>query len=331
MLTFLSGTTRLDILFAMHQCAKYSSNPKAGNNAWTSKLKMKAMYTYLFGSSDLEYKRTLTNDTAIHHRSGPSAWKLITEHAIKGDNQAIRRAENMIHTMTLNQFGHDVKLLLQSVINNRKILQSSGISDSSIASNLFRVLRESHNEEFNAFIGRKQDIYDEGTPFDFETFTKATMQKYNALLADKKWKTKPIRNDHMVALEAKVTNLEAQLASARATKSADSSNKRQKQLDNMPDWKKIPPKAGQPQTIERRGRSFHWCQNHGYWNASHSTANCRMGKSQNKNSTDNRPTLSLNVADLPNTDIQDLDICLACTPDINTALDELTNNDPIKD
>ena len=51
----------------------------ATNGARTSKLKMKAMYTYLFGSSDLEYKRILTKDTAKHHHSGPSAWKLISQ------------------------------------------------------------------------------------------------------------------------------------------------------------------------------------------------------------------------------------------------------------
>ena len=118
----------------------------AGNNARTLKLKMKTMYTYLFGSSDLEFKRILTNDTKVHHRSGPSAWKLITEHAIKGDNQAIWRAENMIHTMTLGEFDHDVKRLIQLVIDNQKVLKSSGVRDSSIASNLFKVLCQSHND-----------------------------------------------------------------------------------------------------------------------------------------------------------------------------------------
>lgn len=97
---------------------------------------------------DKDFKRYLTQNESKHQRQGQQAWKLITEHAVKSDKQAIRRAMCKMHTLNLEKFDYDVDKLVDAVVDNKAILTSCGETDNSIASNLFRMLGDAHCEEF---------------------------------------------------------------------------------------------------------------------------------------------------------------------------------------
>ena len=160
------------------------------------------------------------------------------------------------------------------------------------------------------------------------------MQKFNALLADGVWKIKPTQNENIIALEAKITDLEAELASqTKPSQQTTQPNKKQKLFNQMAKWRKTPPTPGTSEVMTKNDRTFYWCANHGYWNASHPTEKCLM----KSNPTNTKPTLSLNIANLPTTEFTDLDICLACAPnivtssDIGASLDKLTQGTQLKD
>ena len=113
------------------------NQPSSNTAANTLKLKFKAMYTHLFNSIDQQFKRHLTHCVNTHHRMGPLAWKLITDHAVKNDNQTIRRALCSTHTLSLSDFDYNVDKLITHIQENARILTSSGETDRSIAANLF--------------------------------------------------------------------------------------------------------------------------------------------------------------------------------------------------
>ena len=117
------------------------------------KLKFRGFYTWIFNSSDESAQDFLAETSDKHHRSGPLAWKLITTKILRGVKQGIRRAQNMIHTLSLETFDNNIKLMVKALKGNRKILASCGESESSILANLLRVLKTSPNPEFNSYIG----------------------------------------------------------------------------------------------------------------------------------------------------------------------------------
>ena len=53
------------------------------------KKKNSAMYTWLLNSMDKDFKKFLTQNAGKHDHQGPLAWKMITEHCVKNDKQAI--------------------------------------------------------------------------------------------------------------------------------------------------------------------------------------------------------------------------------------------------
>ena len=100
----------------------------------------------------------------------PLAWKFITDHSVKNDNQIIRRALCSTHTITLSDFDYNVDKLITHIQQNLRVLKSSGESDRSIAANLFRILKIAPCAEFCSWVVQKQTIWDEGGPFGLENF-----------------------------------------------------------------------------------------------------------------------------------------------------------------
>lgn len=79
--------------------------------------------------------------------------------------------------------------------------------------------------------------------------------------------------------------------------------------------------------MTKYGHNFHWYKTMGIEMQvmEQQIANCRM-KNKNSTYTHNTPTLSLNMADLPPTNFQNFDMCLACVPDIEKSLITITQN-----
>ena len=70
--------------------------------------------------------------------------------------------------VSLENFDNNIKSSVKALKGNRKLLASCGESESSILANLLRVLKKSPSSEFNSYIGRFQENYDESTNIDLE-------------------------------------------------------------------------------------------------------------------------------------------------------------------
>jgi hypothetical protein len=59
------------------------------------------------------------------------------------------------------------------------------------------------------------------------------------------------------------------------SKPANAKDKDVQKPNSNSKWCVTPPKAGELQTMKRGDSTFHWCDNHKYWNKMHGTADCR--------------------------------------------------------
>jgi len=114
---------------------------------------------------DEKFTRHMTHSSSTHLRQGPLAWKVITNHCVKNDNQTIRRALCSIHILNLADFDYNFDKLISHVQDNMMILFSSGETDKSLVTNLFRILKKAPCEEFVSWVIQKQTLWDEGGAF----------------------------------------------------------------------------------------------------------------------------------------------------------------------
>ena len=113
-----------------------AERPENAAAANVLRLKFKAMYTHLFNSIDKNFKRHLTLSVNTHHCMGPLAWKFITDHLVKNDNQTIRCALCSTHTISLSDFDYNVDKLITHIQQNLRVLKLKGFSINGISSGL---------------------------------------------------------------------------------------------------------------------------------------------------------------------------------------------------
>ena len=301
--------------------------PDTDAAAETLKPKNRAMYTWLLNSMDNDFKKYLTQNASKHERQGPLAWKMITEHAIKSDKQAIRRAMCKMHTLNLDQFDYNINDFIDTVVDNKAILESCGETDNSIASNLFRILADAPCSEFKTWMLAHQNIYDEGGAFNLDNFMTNCTNKYVNYVTDGLWhsstKTKKDleKETEIVALNSRFDNLEKLLL-------AQSNGKSKGQSGDKTGWKYTAPESGKPQSIERNGKTWNWCKHHGYWTTGHKSENCRKGLAasnppSNEPNGGTNPSLTLNLAAIEDNDLYLTDTNLHINDSYDDNLDVL--------
>jgi hypothetical protein len=79
----------------------------------------------------------------------------------------------------------------------------------------------------------------------------------------------------MVDLKGKLA-LSKNVEQAGTDKKGDDTKKKKQKKDE--EWKKIPPKAGEPVTKHIRNKDFHWCEHHMAWTV-HRPSDCRLSGS----------------------------------------------------
>ena len=88
------------------------------------KLKLQGLYTWLLNSSNEWAQDFLAKENDNHHRYEHLAWKLLTTKILHEVKQGICRAQNIIHTLSLDKFDSNIKSLVKSLKGNRKLLAS---------------------------------------------------------------------------------------------------------------------------------------------------------------------------------------------------------------
>ena len=118
------GQVRIETIETDYQDLEIATQPTDN----TKKLKFCGIYAWFFNSSDKSAQYFLAEESDNHHRSRPLVWKLLTTNILRGVKQGIHHAQNMVHMLSLKNFGNNIKSLVKYLRVNRKLLASCGES-----------------------------------------------------------------------------------------------------------------------------------------------------------------------------------------------------------
>jgi len=150
-------------------------------------------------------------------------------------------------------------------------LTARGETSTDKNSNVMKGLKACDDPNFHNWAIRKQDDFDEGTPINLPLLMKQAENKYLTAVMDGDWKatTKEQKEASVIALEAKLNG--TQEPPPRTNNSKKNRNQR-----NLEAWMTKEPKNGEPQTMMRGNKQWHWCPHHGQWTI-HLPAKCKIG------------------------------------------------------
>ena len=129
---------------------------------------------------------------------------LLTTKVLRGVKQGVRRAQNMIHTLSLDNFDNNINSLVKALKGNRKLLAFYGESESSILTDILIVLKKSQNSEFNSYISHFQDKYYYSTNIDLDDLMCKIIVKYDSVVKDGQWDTEPKKYVYILALTIQI-------------------------------------------------------------------------------------------------------------------------------
>lgn len=143
---------------------------------------------------------------------------------------------------------------------------------------LFEAYQSCADSTFVAYIGRKEEMYEDNTiaNLDNRTLMAMALEKYKTLVDKVVWMKKSKEELDFIALRSELEQTRKQLTqrppsgarrsgtSDRSTGSAGSNSSRQgPKNDGEWAWKSIAPKDGEPKTKQFRGKKYIYCPHHG--------------------------------------------------------------------
>ena len=151
----------------------------------------------------------------------------------------------------ITKFNTYVKLLIDS-------LRSRGETSHDLLVNLFKGYMACSDREFVAYIKRKQDSFEEGTPIQVDHLMKNAADKYKTLVQKGKWNAPDVHETKILALQAEIRKLKEKKKSASSTKKGNESKK--KKENEKPQWfSKRPSNEKLSKPKEWKGRKWYYC------------------------------------------------------------------------
>lgn len=151
----------------------------------------------------------------------------------------------------ITKFNAYVKLLIDG-------LRSRGETSHDLLVNLFKGYMACSDREFVAYIKRKQDSFEEGTPIQVDNLMKNAADKYKTLLQKGKWNAPDANEAKIMALQAEIRKLKDKKKGTNSKKDKESKGK--KKDDERPQWfSKRPAKEKLHKPKEWKGRKWYFC------------------------------------------------------------------------
>ena len=151
----------------------------------------------------------------------------------------------------ITKFNTYVKLLIDG-------LRSRGETSHDLLVNLFKGYMACSDREFVAYIKRKQDSFEEGTPIQVDHLMKNAADKYKTLVQKGKWNAPDVHETKILALQAEIRKLKEKKKSASSTKKGNESKK--KKENEKPQWfSKRPSNEKLSKPKEWKGRKWYYC------------------------------------------------------------------------
>ena len=194
----------------------------------------------------------------------------------------------------VEKFNNYVKLQM-----NDLSARGSFIDNAYIVTNLFLAYLSVDDKTFHAYVTKQQDDYNDNVrDFNVQSLMDLALNKYKTLVEAEKWEA-PTADSQIVALTARLSNLENKKGSTTKKKESGDPKKKKKkpadeatkrQNDKKWAWKTKAQKGKDAKTKKVEGKIYHWCPKHVAWTL-HSPAECKKGVSS-ENASNNQDNAS---------------------------------------
>ena len=196
----------------------------------------------------------------------------------------------------ISALNFDIEKFNLYVKEQRKQLQSRGERSDDILVNLFKAYNNVPDKVFVDYILRKKESYEEGSDVTVDTLMADSLNRYQALKSEGKWKLESPEDKNYVALQTELSEFKdllkkskLKLSDKSLPKSSNKSGKKKnsnksdhgnkqkstKKADEK--WRKLPPKDNEPQSKVVKGKTYHWCIHHMAW-VRHHPDECQLKK-----------------------------------------------------
>ena len=271
------------------------------------------MYEFLRGSLGEAAKKRMANEddkfrvTNAHIPSGTAYLKVLLLRFAVETNATTYHIRQTLQDLPkkMRAVNDNIDEFNQFVNAQVADLAAGGQTTDDLVMNLFRAYLTVRDHQFLGYIRRKKEIYDEMmdpnelTP---ERLMDLALTKYLQLKQEGVWRAKSKQDERYIALTARLNEQNQTILALQATSSSkkkgpsnknkdgtdeNSEKKKGKKEYKIAAWKKERP-AGGKGTLERNGKTFHWCEHHGFYTASHATADCQLTDEQKKKNRQQR-------------------------------------------
>jgi hypothetical protein len=212
----------------------------------------------------------------------------------------------------LDELKGDIDQLNAFVKVTQDQLAARGETSNDLLANLFKGYLSSKDVTFRRYIDKKQEDYDDGTPFTVDGLMNMASNKFKTLVESGKWMAPTDEQAKIIALEAKLSKMGTRTAqsssnnrSSTQKKNNSKSSKKKGGKKEIPDWMtKWPGKefVESGKSMVKEGRTYWWCKKHKRF-CMHKTSECRLpsnssgggnqkpppGPSNNNNGSSNGP------------------------------------------
>jgi len=170
----------------------------------------------------------------------------------------------------MGKVNNDITAFNDEVQNIVYQLQSRGEPVQHLMVNLFKGYEAAADKEFISYIRMKKYEYNEGGSLDADKLMSHAENQYMEMMRTKEWATQPKDNQEILALTAEIQALKDKV------NSGENDNRNRNAERNKNAWRKIAPKASEPHSKVRNGKTFSWCPHHQAW-CVHKPSECRLG------------------------------------------------------
>ena len=176
---------------------------------------------------------------------------------------------------------YDITKFNQYVRTQLEALQARGETTHDLTTNLFRAYLTVKDKDFKEYIKRKESDYEENSErLEPEMLMSFAENRYKIRKLRGIWNAPSPEDEKIIALEAKLKQMEGKQAGRGASSAGETKTNSQKKKRNVEEWMLVKPKQGEPHDKEVDGKDWHWCPTHEKWTR-HKASECQ-GKGANK-------------------------------------------------
>jgi hypothetical protein len=184
----------------------------------------------------------------------------------------------------------DIVAFNEHVRLQRLSLEARGERTLDLLVNLFKGYKAVADAKFVAYIGRKEDSYNEGTDISENALMDLAEAKYQIMLENGEWKAQTMEQKKIVALTQQLHTIQHSQHQTPEKRTPGKPEEQKGTGKGKTPWYYIKPKDGEGKTKTMNSKTYNWCVNHGEegkW-VIHTPAECQA-KGKGKGDADKSP------------------------------------------